>query len=80
MTEINVLYNSNNYYVAEFPGNAGVELVDKTTGRGAFIEGEVAVKFRRSMQHLFSDEPSIESVDEFLGLYEALMNNPVVLH
>ena len=80
MNEINVLYNSRNYYVAEFAGRDGIELVDKSAGRGVFIEGAMAVKFRRSMQHLFADQPSVESVDELIGGYDALMTNPVVLH
>jgi len=77
---MNVMYNSENYYVAEFPGRAGIELVDKSTGRGGFLEGAVETKFRASMADLASAEPSVESVDEFLGRYEALLTNPMRLH
>ncbi|HET9351004.1 MAG TPA: DUF3567 family protein [Burkholderiales bacterium] len=77
---MNVMYNSENYYVVEFPGRHGIELVDKTTGRAGFLEGEVEVKFRASMAHLAAGEPSEESVDEFLGHYEALLFNSVALH
>jgi hypothetical protein len=77
---MNVLYNSENYYVVEFPGLGGIELVDKTAGRGGFLEGAVEVRFRATMANLASGEPSIESVDEFLGHYDALLTNPVVLH
>ena len=77
---MNVMYNSENYYVVEFPGNHGVELVDKTTGRAGFLEGAVEVKFRASMANLAAGEPTEESMDEFLGCYDALLNHSVCLH
>ena len=80
MKAMNVLYDSKHFYMAEFPGLEGIELVDKSAGRLGFLEGEVAFKLRASMMSLFSDSPSIESVDEFLEAYDALLTNPVVLH
>jgi hypothetical protein len=77
---MNVMYNSENYCVVEFPGRHGIEVVDKTTGRAGFLEGAVEVKFRASMADLAAGEPSAESVDEFLGLYDALLTNSVALH
>ncbi len=75
-TTVNVMYNSENYYVVEFPGRDGIELVDKTTGRFGFLEGAVESTFRASMAKL----ATVESMDEFLGHYEALLTNPVALH
>jgi hypothetical protein len=80
MNAMNVLYDSKHFYMAEFPGWEGIELVDKSAGRGGFLEGDVALKLRASMLNLFSDSPSVESVDEFLEAYDALLNNPVILH
>jgi len=77
---MNVMYSSENYCVVEFPGRHGIELVDKTTGRAGFLEGAVEVKFRASMAELAAGEPSAESVDEFLGHYDALLTNSVALH
>ena len=77
---MNVMYSSENFYVVEFPGRHGIELVDKSTGRAGFLEGAVEVKFRASMHDLASSEPSVESVDEFLGHYDALLTNSVTLH
>jgi hypothetical protein len=77
---MNVVYNSENYYVVEFPGRHGIELVDKTTGRAGFLEGAVASKFRASMAHLAKGEPSVESVDEFLESYDALLFNSIALN
>ena len=80
MNAMNVLYDSKHFYMAEFPGCEGIELVDKSTGRLGFLEGDVALKLRASMLNLFSESPSIESVDEFLEAYDALLTSPVVLH
>ena len=77
---MNVLYNSENYYVVEFPGRGGIELVDKAAGRGGFLAGAVEVKFRATMNDLVSGEPSVETVDEFLGHYDALLTNPMLVH
>ena len=77
---MNVLYNSENYYVAEFPGCGGIELVDKNSGRGGFLEGAVESRFRASMADLAAGEPSAESVDEFLGRYDALLTHSIKLH
>jgi len=77
---MNVMYNSENYCVVEFPGRHGIEVVDKTMGRAGFLEGAVEVKFRASMADLAAGEPSAASVDEFLGHYDALLMNTVALH
>ena len=77
---MNVMYNSENYCVVEFPGGHGIEVVDKTMNRAGFLQGAVAVKFRASMADLAAGEPSAESVDEFLGRYDALLTNSVALH
>jgi len=77
---MNVMYNSENYCVVEFPGRQGIELVDKTMGRAGFLEGDVELKFRASMADLAAGEPSVELVDEFLGHYDALLINSVAMH
>jgi len=58
---MNVMYNSDNYYVVEFPGRHGIELVDKSTGRAGFLEGAVEVKFRASMADLAAGEPLLRT-------------------
>ena len=83
-----MIYNSPNYCVVEFPPQdnhlamkaGGYEIVDKNTQREIFIDGELAAKFREHVQQLISEEPSLEDVDEFLGQFDILMNQPVVLH
>jgi hypothetical protein len=83
-----MIYNSPNYCVVEFPPQdnhlamkaGGYEIVDKNTQREIFIDGALAAKFREHVQQLIAEEPSLEDVDEFLGQFDILMNQPVVLH
>ncbi len=83
-----MIYNSPNYCVVEFPaldGNialldGGYEIVDKTNQREIFIDGALAAQFREHVQRLIDAQPSLEEVDEFLGQFDSLMNQPVILH
>jgi hypothetical protein len=81
-----VLFNSPHYYVAEIscqPKLLGFEVVDKFTGRGAFIDGAVAEQMRESFQQLVADHDGAvtpEEVDDFIGGYDALLLQRVVYH
>lgn len=77
---MNIVYNSDNYYVVEYPAGNGFELVDKHAARGTFFHGDVAQKFAISMKSVIAEDASIEHVDEFLGNFEILLNTPVVFH
>jgi len=80
MGALNILYDSDNYCVAEFGGSTGIELVDKQARRSGFLEGPVAARFRTSMAQLCSADPGEEAVDDFLCTYEALLTNNLRLH
>lgn len=83
-----MIYNSPNYCVVEFAPQAvhramndgGYEIVDKNAKREIFIDGELAARFREHVKQLIEDEPSLDEVDEFLGQFDSLMMQPVVLH
>jgi hypothetical protein len=84
----NVLFNSAQYYVAEIGGpegstHQGFEMVDKLTGRGAFIDGAVAIKMRASFQALVDEhngQVTPDEVDDFLRDYDAMLVSRVVFH
>ena len=80
MSALNILYDSENYCVAEFGASMGIELVDKLARRSGFLEGPVAARFRSSMAQLCSADPGEEAVDDFLCTYEALLTNNLRLH
>jgi len=83
-----MIYNSPNYCVVEFPPqdghvlmeSGGYEIVDKNARREIFIDGIMAARFREDVQKLIADELSLDEVDEFLGQFDSLMQHPVVLH
>ena len=58
----------------------GYEIVDKGGKRETFIAGVLAQHFRRDVTELIASEPSMEEIDEFLGSYDSLMSQPVLLH
>jgi hypothetical protein len=78
---MNVIYDSENYYVAEYPAQHGYELVDKHWQRGTFFQGDVADKFAQSLRAVVAEEgASVERLDEFLGDFDVLMVQSVLSH
>jgi hypothetical protein len=77
---MNIVYNSMNYYVVEYPQEHGYEVVDKQARRGTYFHGKVAEKFRDSMMGAMGEDPSSEHVDEFLSDFGALINFPTMVH
>ena len=78
--DMNVIYNSDNYYVVEYPAQQGYELVDKRSQRGTFFQGDVAARFAQSIQDVVAGGGTVENVDEFLGEFDVLLDLPVVYH
>src|SRR3954468_162752 len=85
---MNMIYNSEQYSIVEFGVDhnlealrfGGYEIVDKSGRREAFIGGKLAQSFRRDVNNLIASEPTMEEIDEFLGSYDSLMSQPVLLH
>jgi uncharacterized protein DUF3567 len=77
---MNVVYNSDHYYVVEYPGEHGYELVDKHSGRGTFLQGQSAESFRDSMQSIVARGPSEDSMDEFLSGFDSMLHQRVIYH
>ena len=77
---MNVIYNSENYYVVEYPTQHGYELVDKHAARGTFLRGDAGDRFLESMKNAIAEDASAEHVDDFLDQFDALFNLPVVFH
>ena len=85
---MNLIYNSEQYSIVEFGADrnlealrfGGYEIVDKGGRREIFIAGTLAQSFRRDVNELIASEPSMEEIDEFLGSYDSIMSQPVLLH
>jgi hypothetical protein len=90
---MNMLYNSDSYAVVQFevPADAdrsadgdlkrgGYEIVDKFARKEIFIEGALAEGFKLGVQALIETSPSVEELDEYIGRFASLMQQPLVLH
>lgn len=91
---MHVIYDSDDYCVVEFlassknPGmkgsfaleSGGYEIVAKHLQRELFINGAMAVQFRQCVQQLISQQHDVEEVDDFLGGFDNLMDQAVILH
>lgn len=77
---MNIIYSSDQYYVVEYPAEHGYELVDKQSRRGTFFQGDVADRFVQSLEAAVAEDASVERVDEFLGGFDVLLNQPLVIH
>lgn len=85
---MNLIYNSEQYSVVEFGADeqrealrfGGYEIMDKSGKREIFIGGSLAEAFRKNVEDLIAREPTVEEIDDFLGKYDALMSQPVILH
>jgi Protein of unknown function (DUF3567) len=77
---MNVVYNSDSYYVVEFADRRGFELVDKHSRRSTFFQGDVAEKFAQSINGVIAEDASQDNIDDFLGNFGVLMGQPLVLH
>jgi hypothetical protein len=84
-----MLYNSDNFAVVQFdtaqegqstPARGGYEIVDKFARKEIFLEGALAEQFKAGVQALIDRGPSEEELDDFIGRYGALAQQPLVLH
>ena len=83
-----MLYNSDHFAVVQFateaveqrPARGGYEIVDKFSRKEIFLEGELAVQFKAGVDALIESGPSEEELDEFIGRYGAMAQQPLVLH
>jgi hypothetical protein len=88
------LYNSDNFVVVVFDPppvpdapegdehltRGGYEIVDKFAGKEIFIEGTMAECFKDGVTALMETSPSEEEIDDYIGRYSSLMQQPVVQH
>ena len=73
-----VIYNSDNYYVVEYSDQHAYELVDKRSERGTLFHGDGAARFMDFMRIAVCEDASTEHVDDFLDSFDVLLNLRVV--
>ena len=91
---MHMLYNSDSFAVVAFdlpspPASedgvapeprGGFEIVDKFAKKDIFLEGAVAESFKAGALALMASRPSEEDIDEYIGRFTAVMQQPLVLH
>ena len=86
-----MLYNSDSFAVVQFdiahdaarpqaPARGGYEIVDKFARKEIFLDGAVATLFKAAIDALVETGPSEEALDELIGRYTLLAQQPLVLH
>jgi hypothetical protein len=86
-----MLYNSDSFAVVQFDigrddarpealGRGGYEIVDKFARKEIFLEGVVATHFKAAIDALVKTGPSEEDLDELIGRYTTLAQQPLILH
>jgi len=75
-----IVYDSQHYHVIEYTGIGGYELTNKSEHLCAYFHGPAAAAFRDNFAKVIAENPSIDSVDEYLGGFDSLMTLPIVLH
>ncbi len=86
-----MLYNSDSFAVVQFdlgdagaadatPRRGGYEIVDKFARKEIFLDGAAALQFKAAVDALVQTGPSEEELDELIGRYTSLAQQPLVLH
>ena len=87
-----MVYNSDNFVVMQFDVPAGAEASDESARRGGyeivdkfarkeiFLQGAMAESFKEGVEALIQTQPSEEEIDDYIGRFTSLMQQPVILH
>ena len=88
-----MLYNSSQFVVVAFevpaveasdglpaPARGGYEIVAKFARKEIYIEGALAARFQQGVQALVQQGPNEDALDEFIGGFTAMAQQPVLLH
>jgi hypothetical protein len=84
-----MLYNSDSFAVVQIDlsvagsnalARGGYEIVDKRARKECFLEGVMAQTFKEGVDALIETRPSEEELDDYIGRFTELAQQPVVLH
>ena len=60
--------------------HGGSEIVDKFARKEIFLQGAMAESFKQGVEALIQTQPSEEEIDDYIGRFASLMQQPVILH
>lgn len=77
---MNIVLNNPALYVVDYPSVGAIEVIDKRRARGAFLEGDAAIRFRRELTDALEGVDDHDELDFDLCLdgFDALLNQPAI--
>ena len=60
--------------------HGGYEIVDKFARKEIFLQGAMAEHFKEGVQALIETQPSEEEIDDYIGQFTSLMQQPLIVH
>lgn len=66
--------------LAPAPRRGGYEIVDKLTRKEIFIQGAVAASFQQGVQALVEQGPDAQALDDYIGSFTTLAQQPLLVH
>ena len=60
--------------------HGGYEIVDKFARKEIFLQGVMAESFKEGVEALIQTQPTEEEIDDYIGRFASLMQQPVILH
>ncbi len=84
-----MLYNSESFAVMQIEvaatdaaplARGGYDIVDKFSRKEIFLEGALADSFKVGVEALMQTSPSEEEIDDYIGQFTVMAQQPVVLH
>lgn len=75
-----IVFDSQSYYIADYPVLDGIEVIDKRSGLSTFLRDETAQRFRREFIELAQSNAGTDQLDDLIDHYGALMTQRTVYH
>ena len=74
-----IMFNNPVLYVVSYPTVDAIEVIDKRLGRGAFLSGTAAARFREELADVLEqgDEEELD-FESCLDHFDALMTQPAI--
>ncbi|MGB0129118.1 MAG: DUF3567 family protein [Rhodocyclaceae bacterium] len=75
-----IVFDNPVLYVADFPAEGGIEIIDKRSGSGGFLRDAAAQRFRAAFRTLLDQEPDVDAVADFIDAFDPMLNQPATYH
>lgn len=77
---MDVIYNSNHFWILAYPAQRGFELLDKVSRCSLFLHGAYAWHFKHAIDEIPEEARDEETIDAFLDEYCQGAARPIVFH